>query len=207
MKLVPSGWLFAQDVDCARWSSLALSLSDSEARSGRHASDTITVLESDDPERIAAVYDCAVALLERYRVFPASRMRATVCSGSGRIEPGATIVQRIAVGPMAFEAAVRVLGTEHRDGGDGPSYAFEYATLDGHPEQGIARFAVRRTGAGPHRVDFTIESWSVPGHWLSAAVAPFTVWMQRRSTLQALSAFRAAVQAEASAASPQGLPG
>ena len=175
MKLVPSAWLFAQEADCARWVDLVPSLSDSEARSGRHASDTITVVESADPARIAAVYDLAVDLLERYCVFPPSRMRSKVCSNTGRIELGATIVQQIAVGPLGFEAAVRVLGAEHGDCGDGPSYTFEYTTLEGHPEQGIARFAVRRTGSGPYRVDFTIESWSVPGHWLSAAVAPFTL--------------------------------
>ena len=207
VKLVPSTWLFAQDMDCARWSGLAPSLSESEARAGRHASDAITVVESTDPARIAAVFDCAVDLLEQYRVFPVARMRAKVCSDSGRIEPGATIIQQIAVGPMGFEAAVRVLGTQRSSSGEGPSYAFEYATLDGHPEQGIARFAVQQRGTDLCRVEFTIESWSAPGHWLSAAVAPFTLWMQRRSTLQALNAFRAAVLSAKNDTVPQGLPG
>ena len=58
--------------------------------------------------------DSAFRLLEErlltYDIFPPALMKSEVCSGDGRVQPGATIVQRVAIGPFRLEAAVRVRG-------------------------------------------------------------------------------------------------
>ena len=86
------------------------------------------------------------------------------------------------VGPTAIETAVRVTAT-WADG-------FEYITLPGHPELGVARFSL----VAGH---FEIESWSRPGTWLTALGAPFSRWMQRRSTQDALQRVVGALETEA----------
>src|SRR5215212_2456922 len=87
--------------------------------------------------------------LMTYDVFPPNIVRATICP-PGRITAGATIVQRIGIGPLALEAAVRVVDVWDRVVGDlegepgGVRVAgFRYVTLRGHPECGVASFEVR----------------------------------------------------------------
>ena len=129
----------------------------------------------------AALFEAARERLWTYRIFAAGRMEAKVCTPEGRVMEGATIVQRIFVGPTAIETAVRVTAT-WADG-------FEYITLPGHPELGVARFSL----VAGH---FEIESWSRPGTWLTALGAPFSRWMQRRSTQDALQRVVGALETE-----------
>jgi uncharacterized protein (UPF0548 family) len=74
----------------------------------------------------------------RYDIFPPTRLRSRVCTPDGIVSIGATIVQRVRLGPVTLETAVRVI--EHQRSAE--SGRFAYATLDGHPEQGIASFEV-----------------------------------------------------------------
>ena len=182
--------LNARPMKCGKWTGLPCTLDDEAARRGRHAEDIIVLAEGLDRQLMDGLVDRAVERLHRYEIFPPQRMRAKICSSSETVELGATIVQQIRIGPFAFEAAVRVTAVNEDTTDCARSVSFEYTTLDGHPEQGIARFTVREVDARPPRVEFAIESWSVPGHWITRLAAPFARWMQRRSTLQALRWFR-----------------
>ncbi len=196
MKLSLAAWLHARPIEGAQWSAMACTLDESHARNQRHALDTVVLQDEDAKGSSHAVMARAREALFRYAIFPPTRMRSKILSNSGRIEVGATIVQQVQMGPLAFEAAVRVTALIEQDDKGERVIGFEYTTLPGHPEQGIARFTVRQL-VGPHDpVSFSIETWSMPGHWISMLVAPFTRWMQRRSTKQALMFFKATVLAE-----------
>jgi len=182
--------LNARPMKCGAWSDAPCTLDDEAARSGRYAEDIIVLAEGQDQQRMQGLFDRASERLHRYEIFPPQRMRSKICSPNETVELGATIVQQIRIGPFAFEAAVRVTAVNEAAVARARSVSFEYTTLAGHPEQGIARFTVREVDARPPRVEFAIESWSVPGHWLTRLAAPFARWMQRRSTLQALRWFR-----------------
>jgi uncharacterized protein (UPF0548 family) len=84
------------------------------------------------------------AQLFAYDIFSPSLMRYSLCSGD-RIELDSLIVQRAGVGPIRLESAVRVVDIWDRDAGDGREAGFRYVTLAGHPERGVASFAVRAT--------------------------------------------------------------
>lgn len=199
MKLAFAAWLHARPIEGSKWAAMACTLDEAHARNQRHALDTIVLEYNDARASSDGLMALATDALFRYSIFPPTRMRSKIVSSNGLIERGATIVQQIRIGPLAFEAAVRVTGLIEQDEEGERVIGFEYTTLPGHPEQGIARFTVRQHRPHVGRVSFAIESWSTPGHWLTALVAPFTLWMQRRSTQQALQFFRATVMVEAEA--------
>src|SRR5206468_3429359 len=100
------------------------------------------------------VYNRLRERLLAYDIFPPSIVHATIYP-SGRITACSTIVQRVVVGPVALEAAVRVIEVwDHPPtrGDDGPcgggSVGFSYVTLEGHPERGVASFEVRLKATG-----------------------------------------------------------
>src|SRR5438093_9865428 len=82
-----------------------------------------------------------------YDIFPSAFMRFAICP-AGPTRVGATIVQRIQCGPLALEAAVRVIEVWDRQESGGQEAGFRYVTLQGHPECGIASFRVRVDEAG-----------------------------------------------------------
>lgn len=127
-------------------------------------------------------FDAAVERLLSYRIFPPHRMRARVCTPDARVALGATIVQRVFLGTLSLETAVRVVELERS--AEGASFA--YATTSGHPEQGIASFAVRRQAGA---VQFTAEAWSRAGHWLALLGRPLSRFVQKKLTLEAVRAF------------------
>jgi uncharacterized protein (UPF0548 family) len=130
----------------------------------------------------------AVDLLLAYRIFAASHMHAHVCTPDRRVAVGATIVQRAILGPISIETAVRVVELEqtpHRTG-------FAYATLRGHPERGIASFAVTRTATGGV---FEAQAWSRSGHWLTILGRPVSRALQRALTREGVSSFCASASA------------
>jgi uncharacterized protein (UPF0548 family) len=94
---------------------------------------------------------------------------------------------------FAFESAVRVTTLTEESSTEVRALGFQYATLEGHPEMGIAGFTIRHSMGDPGRLEFTIESWSQPGHWMSQMAGPFSRWMQVRSTQQALEHFKQAL--------------
>jgi uncharacterized protein (UPF0548 family) len=190
MKLTLAMHLFAQPIECGSWPTLAPPLDEAQAKEGRHAEDSILLLEGEDSEPMDLAFARARAQLAAYQIFPATRMRSKICSPSGAVEDGATIVQQIRMGPLAFEAAVRVTAVYETETDDVHMVGFQYATLEGHPEVGLAGFSVRQVAGTPNRLEFTIESWSRPGHWTTKLAAPYARWMQSRSTHQALAHFK-----------------
>ncbi len=110
-------------------------------------------------------------------------MRARVCTTDERVREGALIVQRIISGPVAIEAAVRVIDVfESRE--PGRMIGFSYVTLQGHAERGVATFYLSQSAEG--ELAFNIESWSRPGSWVATLMAPVTRLMQKRFTRQAM---------------------
>jgi uncharacterized protein (UPF0548 family) len=73
---------------------------------------------------------------------------------------GATVVLGIRLGPTRIAAPCRVVEiTRSAD-----RVAFTYATLPGHPEQGVEEFAFT---ARPHGVVFSLRAVSRPRFWAS----------------------------------------
>jgi uncharacterized protein (UPF0548 family) len=115
-----------------------------------------------------------------YAFFPPSRLTGVVATGDGRMVPGATIVQRVRVGPVGFESGARVVGLA--DGVDEAGrrfIRFSYATLEGHPEQGIATYAAQETGAGDVRV--LVVTRSRASAWWARLGWPVTRRIQLRT--------------------------
>jgi uncharacterized protein (UPF0548 family) len=161
--------------DCEGWSHLAPSANREVVSAGGFQHDIY-----DAPLR--GEFERAIDALLEYRIFPPHRMVAHVCTLDGRVALGATIVQRLVLGPVAIETAVRVIEIQ-RDL-NGARYA--YATLHGHPERGIASFAVLRTGG---RIMFEAQAWSRAGSWLTVAARPVSRALQRAFTREAVAAF------------------
>jgi uncharacterized protein (UPF0548 family) len=124
----------------------------------------------------------AVDALLGYRIFVPSRMRAHVCTPDRRVAVGATIVQRVVLGPLVIETAVRVIEVDRSS----DRVSFAYATLSGHPERGIASFAVTRTETGGK---FEAQAWSRAGHWLTMVGRPVSRALQRAMTREAVVSF------------------
>jgi|SRR5579872_5883417 len=88
-----------------------------------------------------SAFDATRERLMSYDVFPPSMLRAAICP-NGTLTPGSTIVQRARLGPVWLESAVRVVDVWNTVTTDGRSSGFAYVTLIGHPERGVATFAV-----------------------------------------------------------------
>jgi uncharacterized protein (UPF0548 family) len=124
----------------------------------------------------------AVDALLAYRIFAPARMYAHVGTPDRLVAVGATIVQRVILGSISIETAVRVI-----EMGRSPDHAsFAYATLRGHPERGIASFAVTRTDRGGR---FEAQAWSRAGHWLTIVGRPVSRALQRTITPEAVASF------------------
>ncbi len=167
--------------DVERWAETPLNVDPAHGRVGHHDVHTI-----DMPK---ARFDRATEALLRYRIFPPRRMRAHVDTPDGLVAPDATIIQRVLLGPLALEMAVRVVEVSREDD---RTVGFTYATLRGHVERGLATFTVRAQGGG---VVFTVETWSAPGTVLAKVGRTFARHAQRTSTLEALAYFRDALAA------------
>jgi uncharacterized protein (UPF0548 family) len=85
-------------------------------------------------------------------------------------------------GPISIETAVRVIEVDH----SADRASFAYATLSGHPERGIASFAVTRTDRGGK---FEAQAWSRAGHWLTIIGRPVSRALQRAMTREAVASF------------------
>ncbi len=129
-------------------------------------------------------FELAADTLFAYDVFPPHRMRAHVCTRDGRVALGATIVQRIALGPVVVETAVQLVEVERtRD-----RALFVYATLMGHVERGLASFAVTRA---ENAAVLEIQTWSRAGNWLTMVGRPVARALQRAFTHEAIAWFTA----------------
>jgi uncharacterized protein (UPF0548 family) len=113
-------------------------------------------------------------------------MHAHICTPDGRVAVGGTIIQRVILGLFSIETAVRVIEVDCSS--DRASFA--YATLHGHPERGVASFAVTRSETGGR---FEAQAWSRAGNWLSIVGRPVSRYLQRTITREAVASFCASV--------------
>ncbi len=190
MRLTSAARLRETAAACEGWTTARATGSLEALENGRVDRYSITVhgLRDEEPRETFAR---AVDLLLRYRLFPPHRMEARVCTASGRVARGATIVQRVFLGPFAFESAVRV-----QEIFDDPTFAgrrvgFSYVTLDGHPERGAESFALLLHETG--LIELTATAASRPGALLVSLGYPVARWFQGHSTREAFLYFRSLV--------------
>jgi uncharacterized protein (UPF0548 family) len=135
-----------------------------------------------DGDALAAferVRECLLA----YDIFPPWLMRHASCP-AGRLAEGATIVQRVLLGPLALEMAVRVLAVWERPDGAAREAGFSYVTLTGHAECGVVAFRVRLDE--DQSVVILIDARSRSGLLLTKLGRPFARLFQRAATRAAL---------------------
>src|SRR4051812_33664072 len=94
----------------ARWTECVVNVPLGAEHAGVHDVYTVdlSLRSGEDREVVRAL---AVEALFRYRIFPTARMRAMVCTDDGRIGAGATIIQRVFLGAVCLEMAVRIVDT------------------------------------------------------------------------------------------------
>jgi uncharacterized protein (UPF0548 family) len=175
MQLLLASRAWASRIEGARWERLAPNASRESIARGGYVHDRYE-------GRVEGSFESALDRLLRYDVFPPERMRARVCSPDARIATGVTIVQRVRIGPLALETAVRVIECEQAAG----AARFAYATLQGHPERGIASFALERHAS---ELRFVAEAWSLPGNSLARLGRPVARHLQRSITREAIAYF------------------
>lgn len=129
-----------------------------------------------------------------YKVFPPSRMEARVDAPGGRIARDATILQGVFVGPFRLRMADRVLKVFEGGNRKERWAGFTYGTLKGHAEQGIETFRVTWDKAGG-KVHFSMESWSLPGHWLVWLFYPWARWVQKKAGREAMAFMKSRLEA------------
>jgi protein-S-isoprenylcysteine O-methyltransferase Ste14/uncharacterized protein (UPF0548 family) len=184
VSLVPAGRLRGRPWDCELWQSIDASAHQGELGALSHKRFEI-VIPAAPPEVEGDQLDRGSRLVLRYGIYPPFRMAARVCSPEGKIEVGVTIIQRIFLGRVGFEAAVRVVEVfDHVEEG-GRVAGFTYTTLIGHPERGLITFSVRPKG-DESQVQFRIESWSAPSSLLLKLTHFMGKRIQVRSNEQAL---------------------
>jgi uncharacterized protein (UPF0548 family) len=160
--------------NCGEWSQLATNSSREEVAQGF----VHDVYEAPFEGDFARAVDALLA----YRIFALARMRAHICTPDRLVAIGATIIQRLMLGPVAIETAVRVIEVDHSPN----RVSFAYATLRGHPEHGVASFAVTRADKGGR---FEAQAWSRAGHWLTILGRPASRSLQRMITREAVASF------------------
>ena len=192
MRLTSAASLRESPAACDGWTIARATGSLEALENGRADRYSLTLhgLRDEEPPQTFAR---AVDLLLRYRLFPPHRMLARVCTADGRVVPGATIVQRVFLGRLAFESAVRV-----EEVFDDPTFAgrragFSYVTLAGHPEQGAESFALLLHETG--LIELTATAVSRPGGLLVRLAYPLARWLQAHSTREAFLYFRSLVAA------------
>lgn len=86
-----------------------------------------------------------------------------VAASSPRAEPGAVVLMRLGVGPLALRIPCRVVYVVDEPDRKG----FAYGSLPGHPESGEELFLLHRDDRG--RVGFTVTAFSRPATALARA--------------------------------------
>lgn len=131
----------------------------------------------------SAAFDRIRTRLFTYDMFPPWLIHHALCP-PGPITEGTTIIQRVALGPIALEMAVRVIAIWNRQHGSLHEAGFTYATVEGHAERGIATFQVNWDEG--QRVSVLIDARSLPGTVLTRLGRPAARLFQRAITVAAL---------------------
>jgi len=103
------------------------------------------------------------------------RLAGLRVEADGPARPGSTVVSGLVVGSVTVAAPCRVLDVVRSD----DVVSLVYATLPGHPEDGVERFSVER---GPTGLVFTVTAVSRPGRWFVRAGGPVARAVQSRVT-------------------------
>lgn len=107
-----------------------------------------------------------------------------VAATSARLQVGTLMLMTLRLGPLRIGVPCEVVEVREEPG----LASFTYATLAGHPEQGLERFAVIASpGAEP---ELRITAVSAPALWWSRLGSPVTRLLQRRITARYLAALR-----------------
>jgi uncharacterized protein (UPF0548 family) len=130
-----------------------------------------------------ARFERALGLVMRYAMFPPSLLVPTVCSDGARLAPGMTVVQRIFMGPLGVESGIRVTSVFDERSPEARRAGFECATLDGHPERGVERFALTLAG---DEIRFEIDARSELAALYARLGPPFARFFQHRAVRAAL---------------------
>ena len=130
-----------------------------------------------------AAFERIRARLFAYDIFPSRVMRNVICPGPA-IERGTLIVQQVGIGPLRLEFAVRVVEVWDRATDGQRDLGFRYVTLAGHPERGVASFAVHRDESEVVRL--TLDARSQAGTLLSHLGRPIARPAQLAITKAAL---------------------
>ncbi|HZU11929.1 MAG TPA: DUF1990 family protein [Chloroflexota bacterium] len=181
MRLVLT-WRSPPSASCARWSSTPeTSSAEGPANATVDHYEAAVVGRPGDSSWYA--FDRARYRLLRYDIFPRRLIRYALCPPD-TLREGATIVQRIVLGPVSVEMAVRVIDVWDREEGNVREVGFTYATLVGHAECGVATFRVRRDQDQGVRI--LIDVRSRPGTRLTHLARPVSRLFQRAITRAAL---------------------
>jgi len=191
LRLMTSVKLKGAPWNCSEWTTVEPSILPKDA-AGLIPEKYSVILGSVSDTADGVLFHRAVDALLAYDVFPPQQMRALVCTSNNRVSMGATIVQRIFLGPIGFEVAVRVVDVFSGEAGSERRSGFTYATLQGHMEKGISSFIVEQKPGGP--VSFSIETRSRPGHWLIRFSGPLARLIQKRANKKALAHLQAVVR-------------
>jgi uncharacterized protein (UPF0548 family) len=130
-----------------------------------------------------AAFDRIRRQLFAYDIFPPKLIRFVLCPGR-TVELGGLIVQRAGFGPIRLESAVRVVDVWDRDADNARDAGFRYVTLAGHPERGVASFAVHRDPSGI--VTLTLDARSQAGTLVSRVGRPIARRVQMGATRAAV---------------------
>ncbi len=125
--------------------------------------------------------------LYAYRVFPPHRMSPFIC-GKIQLQTGSVIIQRIHLGILTLETAVRIKKIYKTESVSETLVGFQYETLEGHVEKGIADFFLRYDKVRSE-LKFVIQSSSSPANFLSRITRPLGRRMQKKFTKEALEHF------------------
>lgn len=132
----------------------------------------------------AAAFDRVRDRILDLRLFPPESIVLHADTPDGRAALGATVVQRLFLGPLGLESGVRI--TQLEDGWDAGSrhVSLTWATLEGHPERGVETFSASLGGDGAIRLG--IRARSRPGLLLVRLVSPFARRLQVRLSHRSL---------------------
>ena len=170
------------EMACARWARMRPSAPPSGPR--RATIDAYVEQARARPgETPQAVFDRVRSRILGYDIFPPRLVRFVICPG-GPAQVGAVIVQRLRLGPLACEMAVRVIDVWDTRADGVAEAGFQYVTLRGHPECGIASFGARLEPSGT--VTVRIDVRSRPGLLLTQMGRPVARRAQQRLTRAAL---------------------
>ena len=121
---------------------------------------------------LAADFDRAGERLMAWQAHEGAGLR--VAASSEQAEPGAVVLMRLGLGPVALRIPCRVVYVIHEPDRTG----FAYGTLPGHPVAGEELFVVARDGAG--RVTFSVDAFSRPATTLMRVGGPVARLAQDR---------------------------